>query len=68
MKTDSELDRIVTEICHAVAHGDDSAGAIKLLCGIQIDALRHAKDMLDKSQTETPVSDLAGLIRELELK
>lgn len=35
---------------------------------IQIDALRHAKDMLDESQTETPVSVLAELIRGLELK
>lgn len=72
MKTDHELEQIVDTIRPPTSgyplRSDYIGPYVKLLRSIQIDALRHAKEMLDQSQTETPVSDLAELIRELELR
>lgn len=84
MKTEAELDAIITEICHDVAHKNNPAISIKRLRSIQIDALREAREIVDKavayyhSQPDNTELDdevravalekLDKLIRDLELK
>lgn len=66
MKTDTELKLIVEAIYRDIGTANDLRYSVARLRKIEIDTLKSAVELLNSTQTDTPISDLQCKIRDLE--